>query len=77
MQDQAGMSLHQAAHPIDCGLGAAAASISAFCAFAVVATDSACWLVGRIGVRLPLALRGCLLVGVGLVTADGGSSKKT
>lgn len=68
---QAGMSLHQAAHLIERGLGAgaAAASVSTFTACSIIATLAFGVIPRRIGVPVSLALTGAMLVGAALIMA--------
>jgi MFS family permease len=68
---QAGMSLHQAAHFIERGLGdlAAAASVSAFSFSSIVSTLAFGMILTWISIRAALAMTCCLLVGAALTMA--------
>lgn len=73
---QAGMSLHQAAHLIERGLGvgAAAASVSTFTLSSIVSTLAFGFIPRRIGVPLALAATGILLVGSALTMKEAAST---
>jgi MFS family permease len=66
---QAGMSLHQAVHLIERGLGPgiAAASVSSFTLSSIVSTIAFGVIPRRIGVPVSLAITGFLLVGAALM----------
>jgi sugar phosphate permease len=72
---QAGMSLHLAAHLIERGFdaGTAAASVSTFTFSSIVATLVFGALLGRISVRIALAITGCLLIASALIMTVAGT----